>query len=348
MSIVTGIALHAVGASAASLCYTPQKKLNHWSWQTYWLAQAFVCWLLLPVIVAWLTIPHLSNVLQEAPQSAKLSSFLLGAAYGIGGTAFGMTIRYIGFSLTYAIAVGISCVLGTLLPSLLQGTLAVQLSKTGAGWIITGLLLGIAGIVFCGISGRMKEKDLSKLENTSLVFNIKKGLPLCILAGILSAFYGLSLNEGEPIAMVAEKYGAGNFRGNAIYLFSNTGAFFSTSLYCVYLHWKNNTGNEYKGLQKKEKSSSLLFNYLLAALTGVMWYSQFFFYGLGHVQLGNFQFTSWGIHMIMLVLFSTLAGILMKEWVTAKSKTRVFLFVAIATLVGAVVLLAYGNYLGGK
>ena len=348
MSIVTGIALHAVGASAASLCYTPQKKLNHWSWQTYWLAQALVCWLLLPVIVAWLTIPHLPNVLQEAPRSAMLSSFLLGAAYGIGGTAFGMTIKYIGFSLTYAIAVGISCILGTLLPPLLSGTLSAQFSKAGGNWIIVGLLLGIAGIVFCGMSGQMKEKNISNLNKTSLEFNLKKGLPLCILAGILSAFYGLSIDQAEPIALVADKYGAGNFRTNVIYLFSNSGAFFSTLIYCIYLHRKKHTGTEYKRLSKTAKPFSLGRNYLLAIATGVLWYSQFFFYGLGHVQLGNFQFTSWGIHMIMLVLFSTLAGLLMKEWLAAKSKTLIFLSTAILALIAAVILLAYGNYLGGK
>ena len=34
-------------------------------------------------------------------------SFLPGMAYGIGGTVFGIAIRYVGFSLTFAIAVGI-------------------------------------------------------------------------------------------------------------------------------------------------------------------------------------------------------------------------------------------------
>ena len=32
----------------------------------------------------------------------------MGMAYGVGGTAFNISIRYIGFSLTYAIAVGLS------------------------------------------------------------------------------------------------------------------------------------------------------------------------------------------------------------------------------------------------
>lgn len=73
-------------------------------------------------------------------------SFLLGAAYGIGGTAFGVAIRYIGYSLTYAIAVGLSSVLRTLIPPLIKGTLGATLRKPGAGWIGTGIVVGALGI----------------------------------------------------------------------------------------------------------------------------------------------------------------------------------------------------------
>jgi L-rhamnose-H+ transport protein len=92
MSVVSGILFHATGASCASLCYTPQKKTSAWSWQSYWLVQAIFCWLLLPVLGAWITIPHLSEVLSVAPKDAMYKSFALGAAYGIGGTAFGIAI----------------------------------------------------------------------------------------------------------------------------------------------------------------------------------------------------------------------------------------------------------------
>ena len=138
-----GTALHAVGAFFAAICYTPQKRVNGWSWQSYWLVQAAFCWFLLPLLGAWLTIPELGVVLREAPRSAMLASFLLGAAYGIGGTAFGISIRYIGFSLTYAIAVGLSTVLGTLIPPLVKGTLAATLGKPGATWIISGIVIGM-------------------------------------------------------------------------------------------------------------------------------------------------------------------------------------------------------------
>src|ERR1019366_4823526 len=147
---ILGSALHAVGAFLAAICYTPQKRVNGWSWQSYWMVQAAFCWFLLPILGAWLTIPELGAVLREAPRSAMLASFLLGAAYGIGGTAFGVSIRYIGFSLTYAIAIGLSTVLGPLIPPLVKGTLATTLSKPGASWVVAGIAIGMVGIALTG------------------------------------------------------------------------------------------------------------------------------------------------------------------------------------------------------
>lgn len=342
MEVINGVLYHAIGASSASLCYTPQKKVKGWSWQTYWLAQAAVCWLILPVLIAWLTIPQLGTVLREAPLGAMQRSFLLGAAYGIGGTAFGIAIRYVGFSLTYAIAVGISCVLGTLLPPLVNGTLSESLSGNGAGFLMSGVTLGAFGIGVCGLAGRSKEKDIEKKHASTNGFSLAKGLPLCLLAGVLSALYGFSLNQGQPIADVAATYGAGNYQGNVIYIFSNTGAFLTTALYCLYLHRKEKTIGEYTRINE----SGLGLNYLLAALTGILWYGQFFFYGLGHVRMGKYEFSSWAIHMILLVLLSALTGLVMKEWKNSSGKTIRLLVAAIVILIFAVILLTEGNRLG--
>jgi len=344
MEVVNGVLYHAVGASGAALCYTPQKGVKGWSWQTYWLAQALICWLVMPLVVAYLTIPQLTIVLKEAPAAAMQKSFLLGMAYGIGGTAFGIAIRYVGFSLTYAIAVGISCVLGTLLPPLVHGTLGDVLKSNGAVFLIMGVAMGAIGITLCGLAGRNKEKDIAADVNNKTEFSLAKGLPLCFLAGVLSALYGFSLDQGQPIADVAAKYGAGNFQGNVIYIFSNTGAFISTLLYCLYLHNKEKTFYQYG----TANGNNLSVNYLLSLLTGFLWYGQFFFYGLGHVRMGTYKFTSWAIHMIMLVLFSSVAGLVMKEWKNTSSKTKQWLIAALLVLVIAVLLLTYGNYLGGN
>lgn len=346
MNIISGLSFHAIGASSASLCYTPQKKIQSWSWQTYWLAQAAVCWLILPIIVAWITIPHLKEILIEAPKTAMFKSFLLGAVYGIGGTAFGLAIRYAGFSLTYAISVGISCVLGTLLPPIVHGELRAILNNTGSGWIISGVAIGAFGIAICGFAGRFKEKDLENNKNYSSSFSFTKGLPLCLLAGVLSAVYGFALDQGQPIADAAVKYGSGQFQDNVIYIFANAGAFLSTLIYCIYLHIKQKTFTEFIRSGKKEGSSWLTLNYVMASITGLLWYGQFFFYGLGHNRMGTYKFSSWAVHMIMLVLFSSVIGLVFREWIGVKSKTKWMLAFAISLLIVAVSVLTYGNYLG--
>ena len=103
-----GTFFHTVGAASAALCYAPQRGVKLWKWQTYWLIQALGCWLIFPWIFAVATIPELGAVLHEAPSAAMLHSYLWGVLYGVGGIAFGVSIRYLGFSLTYALAIGVS------------------------------------------------------------------------------------------------------------------------------------------------------------------------------------------------------------------------------------------------
>jgi len=339
-----GTAFHAIGAFSAAICYTPQKRVNGWSWQSYWLVQAAFCWFILPILGAWLTIPELGAVLREAPHNAMIAAFALGAAYGIGGTAFGMAIRHIGFSLTYAIAIGLSTVLGTLLPPLVAGTLGAALSKPGANWVMAGIAIGLLGIAFTGAAGRMKERDLSATASLG-GFSLTRGLLLSLLAGVLSAVYGFALAAGEPIADVATAHGAGVFRGNVVYIFANSGAFLSTAVYCLWLHWRHRTLREVVELPAGPEKASLPVNWAMAVLTGCLWYGQFFFYNLGHVRMGAYQFTSWAIHMIMLILFSIIVGVALREWRGAQPRTKLAVSLAFIVLVGAVLSLTYGNHL---
>lgn len=343
-----GALLHAIGACSSALCYTPQKKTQRWSWQTYWLAQASVCWLILPIIGAWLTIPGLMSVLREADAGVMQRTFLLGMLYGIGGTAFGVAIRYIGFSVTYAISIGISCVLGTLLPPFLDGKLDQMLAQNGSGWVMAGVGVAACGILVSGLAGWFKDADLQSSGSKPEGFHLGKGLFFCVLAGLLSAVFGLSLNAGKPIANLAAAHGAGQFQGNVVYIFSCGGAFVTTALYSLYLHFRHQTLGEYLELPAGPEKASLPVNFAMAALTGLLWYGQFFFYGLGHVRLGEkFGFTSWAIHMALLVFFSAMAGLILKEWNGCRPRTWTALAAAIAVLLIAVGLLTYGNMQAG-
>jgi L-rhamnose-H+ transport protein len=62
--------------------------------------------------------------------------------------------------------------------------------------------------------------------------------------------------------------------------------------------------------------------------------------------MGDFKFTSWGIHMIMLVLLSSLIGFILREWQGCRRGTLSALAATLVVLVLAVLSLAYGSYLG--
>jgi L-rhamnose-H+ transport protein len=365
--LAASILFHAIGAASAALCYTPQKKVRGWSWQSYWLVQASFCWLLLPILGAFLTVPDYLAVLRDAPRDAMLRSFLLGMAYGVGGTAFGVAIRYVGFSITYARAIGISTVVGTAYAiakgntTLADSALHLQefLAKTGSGWVIGGIVVGIVGIVYCGIAGHGKERDHAAPGTQAAGDrNMVIGLILCIVAGVLSAVYGISLTEGEPIAKLAATRGAGQtvlgidaetFCSNAIYPFSNAGAFLTTALYCLFLHSRHKTLGEIVALPEGTENPNLKLNWAMAILTGFLWYGQFFFYGFGHffiMKVKGFEQTCWAVHMILLILLGTLAGVLFKEWHGCSARTRWMLTAAITLLIVGKLLLDYGNYLG--
>lgn len=339
-SPILGTLLHATGAAAAALCYAPLRYVHRWSWQTYWLVQAAGCWLILPVVFAWLTVPELGAVLAEAPRGAMVRSYLLGMLYGVGGIAFGVAIRYIGYSLTYAIAIGVSCVLGTLLPPWLEGRLADTLSSTAGAIVVSGVLMGGVAMVVTGLAGFRKERELAG-AGEQVAFNARLGLPICLLAGVLSAVFNFSLQAGQPIADVAARHGAGHFEGNVIYIFSNTGAFTTTLLYVCWLAARSNSWREFG---RTDDGRGLGRNYALASLTGLLWYLQFFFYGLGHVRMGAFKFSSWAIHMTILILLSCGFGVAIGEWKGCRPATRWMITVAIMLLLGAVALLTYGNY----
>lgn len=342
---ILGTLLHAVGGISASSCYTPQSKVKNWSWGTFWLVQASFAWIIAPLLLGWLTVPGFFNILVNAPSDVLWGAFLLGGLYGFGGMSFGLAIKHIGYSLTYTIAIGISAVLGTIAPLLLKGTLVEYFSRSGSAVIFLGMILSVVGVALCGWAGFRKENDLAKLDNQAIKFNMSTGLVLAIVGGVLSAVFNLSLEHGQPIADMAAKAGAGNFEGNAKMIVSTAGCFVVNFIWFIVFGIKEKTLNEFT-VSEKLPINTLVKNTLWSALAGVLWCTQFLFYGLGHVQMGRFQFISWVLHMSMLIFFSYGIGVFMKEWKNVSRKTYITLIVALLTLVMSFVVMTAGSYIG--
>lgn len=350
INVFSGTGLHAIGGIAAASCYVPQKGTPGWSYQSYWLLFCLSGWLIMPIGIAVLTVPDLAQILSEAPVDSIANTTLLGAVYGFGGMAFALSIRHIGFSLTYAIAIGISAVLGTIIPAVLDGTLIESFLRPGGLTVLAGFAGSIAGVAVCGWAGVRKDRELVSTQGAGATsFNIRKGLSLVVIAGVLSAVFGLSLSAGNPIDEVAVRHGVTNFQSHVKYIFAMGGAFLTNLVWWGIVHARNGTFREYIALPANpEPGGALSRYYFFGILSGVLWYAQFFFYGLGHIRMGGFGFMSWGIHMTMLVFFSFAIGYVFKEWQDLSRRTTGTLYFGLATLLASFAVITYGSWIGTR
>ena len=342
---IIGTGLHAIGGISAASCYLPNTQTKKWSWGTFWLAQALFAWVIIPLVIGWLTVPGFFQILVDAPSKPFWTAFLLGAAYGFGGMSFGKAINHIGYSLTYTLAIGISAVLGTIFPLMIFGGLGDFFTKPGGGIVLSGMILSIIGVVICGWAGFKKERDLSAASTGKVKFNMMVGLLLTIVAGVLSGVFNLSLEYGKPIADMAAQNGAGHFEGNAKLVISTSGCFVVNLIWFLVAGFRNGTLREFLP-QKGLSGNTILRNWFWSALAGSLWCIQFLFYGLGHVKMGNFQFASWVLHMSMLIFFSYIVGVLMKEWKSVKLQTNIILIAGLLILVASFCITSYGSYIG--
>ncbi|MDO3695313.1 L-rhamnose/proton symporter RhaT [Wenyingzhuangia sp. chi5] len=344
---IIGTGLHAIGGISAASCYLPNTKTKKWSWGTFWLAQALFSWIIAPLIIGWLTVPDFFEILLNAPAKPFWMAFLLGAVYGFGGISFGKAIVHIGYSLTYTLAIGISAVVGTILPLLIFGGLGDFFTKPGGDVVFIGMICSVLGVVVCGWAGFKKEKDISKESLNKSGFNMMLGLFLTIVAGVLSGVFNLSLEYGQPIADIAAQHGAGHFEGNSKLIISTAGCFVVNFIWYFIAGLRQQTIQEF--IPNKSLTKLTLFkNWLWSALAGTMWCLQFFFYGLGHVKMGSFQFASWVLHMSMLIFFSYIVGVVMKEWKNVTRNTYLVLIIGLLILIISFCITSYGSYIGEK
>ena len=70
-----------------------------------------------------LLVPDLLHTLLHAPIHALAWAGFFGTLWGVGGLTFGLSVRYMGVALGYAVALGCCAVFGTLIPPIFDGSI---------------------------------------------------------------------------------------------------------------------------------------------------------------------------------------------------------------------------------
>lgn len=349
-----GVLLHAIGGFAAGSFYAPLKKVKQWAWESSWMVLAVAAWLVTPWVVAWITIPGLGDVLADSPARTLGLCVMFGLLWGIGGLTFGLTMRYLGIALGMTVALGFCMTVGALAPPLFEGLIGTEedwakfvdkFTALSGVVIVGGIVVCLAGIGLCGLAGMKKEAELTEEQKTATVaeFKLGKGFLVGAFSGILSACFSFGLTVGKPIADLAVKADANPlYQNNVVLVVILVGGFTTNAIWCLVLNFRNRSFKDYV----TGPASRQVRYYILSALGGVIWYGQFFFYGMGTTKLGDqYDFSSWSIHMAFIIIFSNLWGIVFQEWRGTSRRTKALVWAGLLTLIVSTVVIGYGNHL---
>lgn len=345
-----GVFFHWLGGAAAGSFYVPYRGVKHWSWETYWLVGGFFSWILAPWSLGLALTNDLAGVLSHSPSAALFWAWFFGLLWGIGGLTFGLTMRYLGMSLGYGVALGICAVCGTLIPPIFKGQIASIAATTPGKMTLLGIGVCVSGIMLSALAGLRKEHELSDEAKKASVkeFNFKRGLAVALFCGVMSACMAFALDAASPLAELSAAAGTpALWTGLPKLVVVLLGGFTSNAVWCLLLNHRNRSGREYFArLTTAGVPVPRLGNVLFCAFAGTMWYFQFFFYTMGETQMGRFAFSSWTLHMASIIIFSTLWGVALKEWKGTSHRTHLLIAGGLAVLTLSTIIVAYGNYLG--
>ncbi len=313
------------------------KKIAPLAWEAWWLIYAAVGMVAVPCIWASIAVPSLWASIAGASTSSVLLAASFGFLWGVGGILFGLSVSYIGISLTYGIVMGLAGSMGSLVP-LIQGE---GLSSPAAPHVLAGVATMIAGVAVVAWAG-MRRDQVAEIKGVTRGKQFRVGLLIAVLSGVLSALLNVGFANAAPVVRAAESGGANSRNASlAAWVVVLAGAFLMNAGYCCFLllrgrHWRapNSAGSSWTAAG-------------WAVLTGMLWFAALGVYGQGASLMGSLgPVIGWPMLLGLALIISNFWAIRAGEWKGAPAPMRL-MFAGVAILIAACVLLGYSNGLQG-
>ena len=303
------------------------KYMNPMSWESWWVIHVLVAMILFPMIWAYIVIPDLFDIIAISPKDAIYSAMLYGFLWGIGGIMFGVSVPYIGLSLTMGIVMGLAGSAGSLIP-LFQIENAT--SQPSFPYIIGGLIISLIGVAITAKAGIDRDKLINSSSKSK---NILKGLLIAVTCGLLSSLLNVGFANAAPIAEKAQEFGVITRNSSlAAWVVVLWGAFIMNFSYAVLLLFKNNSWSTFS-------LKNSLNAYKWSLIAGFCWFAALGVYGQGAALLGEIgPVIGWPILLGLSLIISNYWAYNAGEWNNAQKPFNKLLIGLFVLIISAVVL----------
>ena len=279
------------------------------------------------MIWAYIAIPDLFEIISSSSRDAIFWAMALGFAWGVGGIMFGVSVPYIGLSLTMGIVMGLAGSAGSLIP-LFQIENAT--SQPSFPYIIAGLVISLIGVAITAKAGIDRDK---LIETSNKSKNITKGILIAVTCGLLSSLLNVGFANAAPVAQTAIEFGVIPRNSSlAAWVVVLWGAFLMNFGYSVFLLFRNNSWNTFS-INKSINA------YKWAIIAGFCWFAALGVYGQGAALLGEIgPVIGWPILLGLSLIISNFWAYRAGEWKNAKGPFNKLLAGLVVLIISAIVL----------
>jgi L-rhamnose-H+ transport protein len=319
----------------------PMKLMKKFQFEHWWFIGMLTGLILIPWAITLLFCPNAMAAYAKVPTQTLIAANLWAAGWGVANILCGLCFVRIGMALTGAILTGLGVSIGVTLPMIVKGSGlfkdAANLSSPAGLAVLLGVAVMLVGVVFAALAGFGRDRALQKQEQRSGSF--LGGLIMTIIAGVLSCGMSLSFVYSQgPIKDAMQQQGASDIPATfAVWAVGLLGGSLLNVIYPAYLMTKNKSWGVLSGSWRE---------LLLAVVIGLNMALGVVLMGKGMVTLGALGASvGFGIQQASQMLGGQGVGFISGEWKGVTGTPRRLMYAAIAVLILAALVMAYGNSL---
>ena len=331
-----GIAFAAFSGLCNGLFSAPMKLERLWKWENIWLVFIVVACLVMPMGIVIPSVHNLSAVFAQSPAGSLKAALVFGFLWGFGAICFGRSVDRLGVAIANTLVIGLSSALGSLVPLMMAGSLAVDPRKL---LLYGGIAAFLFGVSFCGLAGRLRDRAKYYPEDARPASFA--GYLFAVLSGIMSAIFNIGYTLALPIADAGVRLGNSRFAATSCIWLLMLGAGSIPNIF--YCSW----------LMRRHKTRRLLFapgsaaSWSRSVLMGLLWGGSIFLYGAATPRLGDLgPSIGWPLSLAVGLLVANLMGLLLGEWRKAGVSAIRWMQAGIVTLLAAIGLCAMSTGAG--
>jgi L-rhamnose-H+ transport protein len=319
----------------------PMKLMKKYQFEHWWFIGMGSGLIVIPWAVTLLFCPNAFTAYAAVPAKSLIVANVWAAGWGVANILCGLCFVRIGLALTGAILTGLGVSIGVTLPMVVKGSGlfkdAANVTSPAGLAVMAGVAVMLVGVIFAAVAGFGRDRVLRKEEQRTGSF--LGGLVMTVIAGILSCGMSLSFVYGQgPIVEAMKQQGAGDIPATfSVWAVGLLGGSILNVIYPIYLMSKNKSWGVLATSGKE---------CLLALIIGVNMAVGVALMGNGMLMLGALGASvGFGIQQASQMLGGQGVGFISGEWRGVGGTPRAQMYLAIALLVVAALIMAYGNTL---